>query len=150
MCGISIHRLVLVGILAIACGIAAGAATAKPTPAQFGANPDAFERAVLRSQETGSLTSSGYTPQALEALGERWTSYAAYHTSQAGGTRPARFVDARHQTEVPAGALTGAGVDDTGFDWTDAAIGALLGIALVGLGGIAALAMRSSGRVPQS
>jgi Tfp pilus assembly protein PilX len=59
--------------------------------------------------------------------------------------------DGHSRSEVPSTSLLlGTSADDTGIAWVDAGIGALLGMALVGLGALAAFAVRGHGRVPQS
>jgi hypothetical protein len=225
-----LHRWLVVGVLTVAFAVVAGSAAAQGGQGQFGSNPDVFERAVLRSQDSSSST----TPAAIGPTGERWQAYAAAHSTagstaaQGGryGRTPDAFeravlrseesmrastdshdrtTDAATQGYVPAflvgvynqsvmaktgftpTALAGlterwkayadayqsigadsdvgqshgrympattpaiATVDDgSDLSWRDLFYGVLLGMGLVALGGLGALAVRSHGRVPQA
>ncbi len=141
---------------------------------QFSAAPDWFERAVIRSQAdpvladshdrqqagTGSGgadvlwigpsagTAAGYTPQAIEALGQRWEAYAA---SQGTISTGSQITDSHGRVDLPATSPTSTtSGDDTGIAWLDVVYGVLLGFALVALGGLGAMVARTHGRVAQS
>ena len=92
--------------------------------------------------------STGYTPAALEALGQRWEAYAA---AQATGGAGSQITDSHGRVDMPmTSPASTSSVEDSDIAWRDLVYGMLLGFALIALGGIAAFALRSHGRVAQS
>ncbi len=170
MRGMCVHRLLALGALTVAAALVAGPvaqAGIDPPPGQaalerqstqVSSTPDAFERAVLRSQpaiatatdshqRTATSEPAPYTAAALNALGARWQAYAAWADDSSAGL--AASGDSHERSVLPASRQSLASADD-GVAWGDVAIGALFGAILVALGGLAAMATRGHGRVPQA
>jgi hypothetical protein len=117
--------------------------------ASQGAAPqDAFERAVLRSPDTGQ----GYTPAALQALGQRGQALADAWAAQTPQGPLSTTADSHGRAEMPVSTTipTLASGDGDGIAWVDLGIGSALGFALAAIGALGAMAVRGHGRVTPS
>jgi hypothetical protein len=108
------------------------------TAVDSGAPPDAFERAVNAARRdvlARFSVDSGAPPDAFERA-----------VNIARGDVLAQS-DSHERSETPTGPSPFASADDGSLEWVDLSIGVLLGLALAGLGVVAAFGIRGRGRM---